>query len=582
MASMALAFQLDGCARLGMEQRSIFATVCDRLALRPERRRQSPWMEAAWVERSRSPLGVQVAEHPGAGLWVVFSGRLDNRDRLLAGSRLSSRADDATLVLELYLARGLHAFADLLGPFACVVVELRRRRVVMARDRSAGRWLCFHRQGDLLWIADEPAPLAAAVANPRLDDDTVRRFFELREPAPGATFFAEIQEAPAGTALAMDRAHVVREIYPALPAVGDRRWSDDDWELAYAYHLEQAVDRRMDGGSTAVLMSGGLDSTAVAAMAAGRSAGPLTTVSWIFESTPEADERPYIDDANRFLGCRALAVPADSAVPPPESLKPSPDGPFEGPYRLLRRATYERLAPGHRVLLTGEMGDEILADDAMWLASLLRQGRAAEAAQEIGRAVLQRRGIRGTGLRRALGAVLHAPELDEEEELPASTAPFTTWPCHLEAIEAERYGIEIRRPYLDAELRAFVAAVPAHLIHRPTSPKRIVRRAMRGRLPQHVLERSWCSTLLPLPRRFIRSYGPDLWHDLFRSPRSCVFDHVDRRRLESLLRGRALCDERDGPLWVVAWRSVVFELWYRHRRHFFGPAALTGASVTAA
>lgn len=574
MASLVLAVPLGDRARLTAEQRSLFAGLAG-LMESPERR-HAAWMEAAWIDGDRSSLGARVAADPEAGLWLVFKGRIDNRRELLSGG--SSPGNDAELALALYKRFGVAAFERILGPYACAVVEQRTRRVVMARDRSAGRWLCFHRRDDVLWIADRPAVLRGVTRNPSLDDETVRRFFQLQEPVPGATFFADVHEAPPGTVLVMDRDGETRETFPPLKVsdgVEDGRgWSDAAWEARFLSHLDAAVGRRMGldhgpGESPAVLMSGGLDSTAIAALTAGRLEKPLTTVSWIFQATPEADERPYIDSVNRHLSSRPLAVDGDSAVPEPEMLRPSPDGPFEGPYRLLRRRTYERLASSRRVLFTGEMGDELLATGDRWLGSLLRRGRGGEALGEIGSVIRRCRGLRGTGLRGALRQCLRPAPAGK----PDTLSPFSTWPCHLEAVEAAGYGLEIRRPFLDAALRAFVHSMPAHLIHRPGRPKRILRRALRNRLPAEVLQRSWSSTLLPLPRRFIQRHGPELWNSLLKTPQSRVFDHVDPAQLESLLRGRALCVERDGPLWVVVWRSLIFELWYRRNIDSMGSAA---------
>ena len=111
-----------------------------------------------------------------------------------------------------------------------------------------------------------------------------------------------------------------------------------------------------------VLMSGGLDSTSVAALAASQlgSGQRLHTISWIFDELPQADERTFIQPMIDHHDLDATLIRGDELWPLRDrsSWPSNPNMPFESAYRPLGRAVFGALrAKGHSVLLTGEMGD---------------------------------------------------------------------------------------------------------------------------------------------------------------------------------------------------------------------------------
>lgn len=536
----------------------------------------------------------------GGGPHLLFDGRLDNRDQLATElGRRPAGVSDAALVLAAYERWGEAFLQRLLGPFALALVDVRRRRVLLGRDALGDRSLFYRLDDRLLAVAsEEQALLALPGVRGDLDQETLARFFAVMAPAPGRTFFNAVSELPAGYGM------VVGEN-------GERRWQhwrpepgrwrhlgrDRDCAEALADLLTEAVRCRLRSPAPpAVLMSGGLDSTPVAALAARErrrqgAAEPLTAVSWVFDELPQCDEREFMRPVVDAWGLDHVQIVGDDAWPlgGGEPWAPNPNSPLEGVYRRLQLRAFAAVTErGGRTVLSGDCGDQLYAGGAYWLRDLLHQGRLLRAARELGRELRPRHGrswaarTRGP-VARALGwrrrRPLHdAPWLTPRgrallgdagppaaagwrrpEQAAAVLDPRLARAVSLETGNASRAGVDIRRPYRDRRLVEFFLAVPAHLLYRPGWSKWLLRQATRGLLPEAVRRRRRPSTLLPLCRRGLVEReaeraaallaAPVLWHNFVRRD---WLDQVYPDRLVTY---------RDGLESVIPWRCICSTLW---------------------
>jgi asparagine synthase (glutamine-hydrolysing) len=435
---------------------------------------------------------------------------------------------------------------------------------------------------------------------PRLDEGSLARYFAPEEPVPGRTFFAEIQSLPPGQALEVTPA-AVRQWTCAVVAAGPRiRYRrDDDYVEHFREILGRAVTARLRAvGPPAVMMSGGLDSTAVAAMAAPRASErgeQLRAVSYVFDELETCDERRYIGAVVERSRLAATAVVGDGEWPlrDVDSWPRNPSTPLEGPYRRLRERVYSVAAQlGTRVLLTGEFGDELYAGGEYWLADLLREGRLASvfgglAADRYWRAngrrprIYSLRGAIGRALGRTSNAFTSpqrpwltlrgAAFLGPEEPAPNHGTRPSQWRTLLhqsaglgngtEPYHAARRGLEIRRPFRDRRLIEFALAIPAHLLYRPGDSKWILRRAMRGVLPEEVRTRRHPTSLQPLFARGLgeraRREAEDSLFDKDALWRPYVREEWLRETFPRCLSGP------DGAGLVAVWRCICVEQWRR-------------------
>jgi asparagine synthase (glutamine-hydrolysing) len=534
----------------------------------------------------------------GGRFQLCFDGRLDNRDdllRLLDYRRPSDRnVSDAHLVLQAYERWGEGCFERLLGPFAAVVFEPLRRRLVCARDAMGSRTLFYSCDRRRIVVASEER---AVVAHPAVDDTPDRRrlawHLALRVPSDGSTFFREVREVLPGELLVVEEETCHRSRFRQLqPAAGLARLRDAECAELLAELVEQSVASRLRAvGRPAVLMSGGLDSTSVAAVATrslGRSGGaPPRPISWVFDELQECDERRFIESVARAIGARPVLLNGDTSWPLRglDGWAANPSTPEENPYRLLKTMAYDTAAElGSRVLLTGGGGDQLWSGAAWWLADLVAAGRPLTAAAELARALATSRGRALGGVRRVLGLpalrraasggwlTAEALRLVTAVSAKAAAAPRAreSWQSLLGAREergatieifhAARSGIELRHPFRDLRLVEFALGLPAHQVYRGGRKKHLLRVAMRGLLPPEVLRRNSIAGLAALYRRGVEERERTTVRELLAAADPSTRWLVRSEWLaESTGRARSSSEE------LALWHFLALELW--RRRH---------------
>ncbi len=218
-------------------------------------------------------------------IWLVFNGEIYNyRDlrALLAGRGHTLRtASDAETILHLYEDHGLDFVQQLNGMFAVALWDARRRRLVLARDRLGVKPLYYALQGRRLAFASETkALLEVPWLRTSLDPEAVAAYMNFSSiPAP-MTGFREVLRLPPAHVATFDQAGFTARRYWELPAE-DRPVRDPgalleeiDETVRDAVRLRLIADVPLG-----VFLSGGVDSSLVAAVAARLSAGPAQVFS---------------------------------------------------------------------------------------------------------------------------------------------------------------------------------------------------------------------------------------------------------------------------------------------------------------
>ncbi len=544
---------------------------------------------------------------------IAFDGRLDNRAEVLAGLNLSgseaNRLSDAALVLQAYERWGEQCFARLLGPFAAVVYDIGRQTAVCARDATGGRELFYYQDAKLFLAASEEDALLAHPAVPAdLDEATCAQFFALDAPSDGRTFFGDIRELLPAHVLVVDaqetRSRCYWEPNPDPPPLR----SDGEYAERLLDLLTESVRCRLRTvGTPAVQMSGGMDSTPVAALAARELAArgvsaPLRTISYVFDELASCDERQYINSMTEQYGTEAIHLPGDDAWP----LSGWPDWPFNpnAPeitpfFRLQERVWDAARERGTRVVLTGLYGDDLYTGREQWLADLLREHRYAEAWQDLYfhlrreplAEILRSRTVaylggqaldRIPGARRlrpvrapaaawlthgAAGALPGAGPCPPGQALSGRSTKLRTlfgsdngrWDSRAEH-HASQAGVDLRHPYRDRRLLEFGLTLPARLCYRRGYYKPVMRAAMTGILPETVRMRPLATSHLPLFKRGLFEKEAGVIRELLGNPAAACRRFVAGDWLEDHLPKNA-SPATDGPEQVVLWRCISYELW---------------------
>nr|WP_224059399.1 asparagine synthase C-terminal domain-containing protein [Streptomyces kanamyceticus] len=260
---------------------------------------------ATWQERAADLTLHAVLLHSGApdeacararGRTLVFAGELYNRDalhRLLPPGR-ALPGTDAALVSALFDVYDLHVFRLLNGRFAALVTE--SGRALLATD---------HVGSVPLYVRVAPGRVLAATEAKALRDAPPGR----PVPARPVRRKTGTHQVPAGTVLDIEVA--TGKCVPHrtwAPPLARRILPEEEATDTVRRAVERAVRTRAGGSTPLVVLSGGIDSSAVAALAARRSAKPIDTVSM---GTDAADEFPQARVVARHIGSahREITVP---------------------------------------------------------------------------------------------------------------------------------------------------------------------------------------------------------------------------------------------------------------------------------
>jgi asparagine synthase (glutamine-hydrolysing) len=461
------------------------------------------------------------------GLLVAFAGRLDETPPD------ASRDDDpATQLAAAWAAGGPDVVAKLRGAFTLVVTD--GRRLWAVKDHFGTRPL-HHHVGAHGWFVATEVKQVLAGADLAREPDLDHLWRTLFTRPTTATAYRGVQTLPGGTVVEGDvggprRKH--RYWRPEELVETDPRGLDGAAEELWS-HLERATLRMLTGRDV-LQLSGGLDSTAIAGCTA-TAVPPVQALTCVYPEQPNVDESAWVELVADHLGM-PLTTYEQSAfgLDELERWVTLIDGPVPAVSIAEIVESYRRSAAlGADTVLDGQVAEFLLSINSYALDHLLAHGRWGAAT----RLVRQHR-RQGDPLRPALRAVrrtvtpvpVHryrnrrrlarhgmwsasAPPWmdvrylfeDSEQALPVHASsgarhrwrklqavPFTghTAGFDVDDVLAAACGVQVRRPFADVDLWTFVLGLRAEVKFCGGRSKPLLREAMRGRLPDAVVDRT--------------------------------------------------------------------------------------------
>jgi asparagine synthase (glutamine-hydrolysing) len=322
-----------------------------------------------------SPGNADVRQPCSAGgdLWVVADCRLDGRNELIAqldlphGSEAAERPD-AELIAHAYSKWGSNCVRHLLGDFAFAVWDRPRRRLFCARDHLGVKPFYYARRRDVFVFSNT---LDAVRQHPdvsdALDDGAIGDFLLFdRHGEASATAFADIRRLPAAHALTLAAGRLTVERYWSLPTEGRTRYRDaKDYTGRFAELLMRAVGERLPCDGAGMLMSGGVDSTAVATTARRMQSSGVAPVlrgyTFVYDRLLRDDERHYAGLAAGAIRMPIEFWPMDDYALFGHSSRTgsSRPEPYHWPLDAATLDLYRHMSKSFRVALTGEGGDPL-------------------------------------------------------------------------------------------------------------------------------------------------------------------------------------------------------------------------------
>jgi asparagine synthase (glutamine-hydrolysing) len=306
-------------------------------------------------------------------LVIAFNGEIFNyvelrQDLIARGCRFRTGGDTEVL-LQLYAHYGDDCLSRLNGDFAFAIWDRRRGRMLLARDRMGVRPLFYTEKRGVIYFGSEvKALLAVPGIEAELDPFALDQIFTLWAPIAPRTAFKNISELEPGASLIIENgtSRILpywRLDYPDLAELRPGQDEGEAEEELRALLLDATRLRMRADVPVGSYLSGGLDSSLIAALAAPMAPGGLNTFSVTFESR-EHDESEYQRQVAESLGTHHRSVacrPADIATSFPDVIRfterpvlrtaPAPLYQLSG---LVRQS-------GMKVVLTGEGADEVFA-----------------------------------------------------------------------------------------------------------------------------------------------------------------------------------------------------------------------------
>jgi len=330
---------------------------------------------------------------------VTADARIDNRKELT--KRLGIRCPDdrpitdTELILAAYKRWGRDCPKELLGAFAFAVWDARNRTLTLARDHFGIRPLYYAHQADrfFAFASEEKGLLRTGFSEGEVNDLKVADFLLMPvRIEPDATFWEDVFSVPRAHTLQITaEGTVTRKKYWALdPNKETNLGSDAAYIERFQELFRKAVRCRMRRttplGST---LSGGLDSTSVACTAAQELTDEkLHTLSAVYPSIPEADEREYQEAALDMYPDKMVptfVTPADTGpLQHQDWFTHYLDHPNDGINAFILVELYRRAAEkNHRVVLSGNDGDTVVSHGRTYYNELLWSFRWWKLSQEI-------------------------------------------------------------------------------------------------------------------------------------------------------------------------------------------------------
>ncbi|HZM75060.1 MAG TPA: asparagine synthase (glutamine-hydrolyzing) [Candidatus Limnocylindrales bacterium] len=455
--------------------------------------------------------GDQPLRTPDGQIALIANGEVYNHRELERGlprGRRMQTGSDCEVLAHLYQLRGREFLADVRGMFAIILHDATRNRLVLARDRFGIKPLYFHRNAKRIVVASEIKGLFADSDTPREIDWTGALSSQALQSRPALcdampiTWFRGIETVEPGTVVEIDLEDGRESVYRYWEFPGQRPMlgaTDEDVTEEYLRLLTESVTECATADAElGLFLSGGVDSAAVAALAA--SQRTLDTFTILSPATVVSGDAYFADLVARQFGLpnHQVYVPADHCPTVHDWLRFVwlMENPMVGAEAYLKHELhrYARAAsPGLKGMLLGAASDEF---NAGYSTDLAGGGGWGQFTANL--AAMAQRGDRddpaASAWMDAVGAAVlrgpHRPKTDVYlRYLNSEYRKIYQYNVWHEDRSAAGSGIEARVPFLDHRLVELVAAIPPRRREGLLWDKRILRNAVAGLLPAAVAER---------------------------------------------------------------------------------------------
>jgi asparagine synthase (glutamine-hydrolysing) len=568
--------------------------------------------------------GHQPMPNESRTVWIIYNGEIFNHadvrpDLERAGHRYTNRSDTET-VIHAYEQYGPDCVTLFRGMFAFAIWDSANHTLFCARDRLGIKPFYYYWDGRLFAFASE---IKALLAHPAIsavfEESLLSEYLGFGYVSEERTFFRNIRKLMPGHHLRLDLRNsqplLQIERYWDVPEPGENRQkvacrSDAEWIAETRRRLEETVRMRlMSDVPLGMFLSGGVDSSAIAALIKRMADGPVKTFAVGYREE-QFSELSYAAEVARAIGTdhHEVVIGMDDFFEALPGLIWHEDEPITWPSSVSLYFVSKLAAEQVKVVLTGEGSDEIFGGYERYLANCINQKYASM--YRFVPAPL-RRALRNTvatsrllnaSVRRKLGhtflgrdnsvealfldnfycafsaseqaRLLHAPcgEIYANYMRYWQARPDTPILPRMLFADQKTYlvellmkqdqmsmacSIESRVPFLDHHFVEFAMSMPDHMKIRGVTQKYVLKRAVEDLLPRDIVYRKKMGFPTPLRKWLMDAESAPLIAGLGASD-GFLAAYVDPGELKRLVEGHrtGLIDATDR-----LWRLLNLQIW---------------------
>ena len=575
--------------------------------------------------------GSQPMANEDETIWIVFNGEIYNfpelREQLLAKGHVFKSRSDTEVIIHAYEEFGPDCVTRLRGMFAFAIWDRRLQRLFIARDRVGIKPLYYcQTPGAFVFASELKALLTDRAVSREINSPALRQFFSFYYLPGEETLFKSIRKLSPGHYLTVKAGKV--DVRPYW----DLSFTTERWKKSFPEVVEELSgligstvrDHMIADVPVGVLLSGGVDSSAVLSLAVQSTEKKVQTFTVGFDGDQVVDERPYaLMAASRFgTEHRDISISVEEFW----NFLPSYVWHMEEPVceaPAVALFYVSKLAREYvKVLLSGEGGDEAFAGYPNY-PNMLRLNRFERVlgplARPAGAASTFVGGLFGLGRIQRYGAALGRPLAEHyfsrssgptaffnqqagrfftpeflraAASSPTSTmaevlkpvrgstlldqmlyADTKTWLPDDLLVKADKMtmanSLELRVPLLDHRVLEFAASLPPEFKVQGKQTKRVLKAVFAKVLPQEILTRKKVGFPVPF-NGWLRGPLAARVRDMLLSDRAAGRGYFRRGQVERLLKDHV----RTGAYPKEIFALLITELW--HRRFMDSPVAFSG------
>jgi asparagine synthase (glutamine-hydrolysing) len=580
--------------------------------------------ETALGHRRLSIIDLATGDQPmtneDGSLWITYNGEIYNHADLrrgleAAGHRYKSRSDTET-VLHAYEQYGRECVSHFRGMFAFAIWDQARKRLFCARDRLGIKPFYYFWNGRLFAFSSEIKALLEHPEIPaRANERTLPEYLAFGYNAGEETMFAGIRKLMPGHTLTLQcgagQGPAIEQYWDVPCATEFEERSDNEWIAECRSRLEEVVRLRlMSDVPLGMFLSGGVDSSAIAALMKRMTTGPVKTFA-VGYSEARFSELGYARQVAQQIGTEhhEVVVSMESFFHALPTLVWHEDEPIAWPSSVSLFFVSKLAAERVKVVLTGEGSDELFAGYARYRFYQLNQpwmsaySKVPGSVRTAVRGMISNSPMLSASLRRKLGhtflgrdATLDSLYLDSfygafgaeqqrgllQESLRGN--PYAGYLRYWDSVklspvlsrllyaDQKTYlvellmkqdqmsmaaSIESRVPFLDHQFVEFAASVPPRMKLRGRQEKYILKKAVGDLLPESIIYREKMGFPTPFESWLLQDSARVLANYLL-DPEGVLASFVNLAYVEDLLHkhNRRLHDATDR-----IWRLLNLQVW---------------------